>query len=273
LIWSYSAPTTDRHDVAALKLANPASWISEADLERQAANPELTDAAVLQLHGCVWAARSSSWLPAVAWEALESPYREPPQDAPIVVFFDGAEHRDGTCAVGCTIPQAEGEKPHLFRVFAHEKPERAHDWTVDRDAVHRDVRRLFERWDVYELACDPHGWQTDIDQWSDDYGNAVFFFDTRLSAFGVALDDFYAAVVNDDVTHGGDPRFAAHLMNAVYSTTARGSRINKDHPDSPRKIDLAVCAARALSRARFQADSNSREYVLDTRNLDAGVPR
>ena len=267
LIWSYSAPTTDRHDIAALKLANPASWITEADLERQAANPELTDAAVLQLHGCVWAARSSSWLPAGAWEALESPYRLPPDEAPIVVFFDGAEHRDSTVAVGCTVPQEPGEKPHLFRIFAHEKPERAAGWTVDRDAVHADVRALFRRWDVYELAADPHGWQTDLQQWQDEHGDAVTVFDTRLAAFGVALDDFFAAVVNGDITHDGDPRFAAHLHNAVYSQSGRGSRINKDHPDSPRKIDLAVCAAGALARARFQADANTREYVLDTRRL------
>jgi hypothetical protein len=71
-----------------------------------------------------------------------------------VLFFDGAEHRDSTCAVGCTIPQAEDERPHLFRIFAHEKPERVSGWTVDRDAVHADIRRLFERWEVFELACD-----------------------------------------------------------------------------------------------------------------------
>jgi hypothetical protein len=115
----------------------------------------------------------------------------------------------------------------------------------------------------------PHGWQTDIGQWSDEYGSCVRIFDTRLAVFGVALDDFYAAVVNDDVTNDGDARFAAHLANAVYSTTGRGSRISKDHPDSPRKIDLGVCAAGALSRARFHAGANSREYVLDTREFYA----
>ena len=54
LAWAYEAPTIDPHDVKAMKLANPASWITEAFLRRQASDPELTDAEVLQLHGCVW---------------------------------------------------------------------------------------------------------------------------------------------------------------------------------------------------------------------------
>jgi Phage Terminase len=56
LVYAYEAPTTDPHDIDAMKLANPASWIGKTYLRRQAENPELTDAQVLQLHGCVWAA-------------------------------------------------------------------------------------------------------------------------------------------------------------------------------------------------------------------------
>jgi hypothetical protein len=44
LAWAYEAPTIDPHDVQAMKLANPASWITEAFVRRQASDPELTDA-------------------------------------------------------------------------------------------------------------------------------------------------------------------------------------------------------------------------------------
>jgi hypothetical protein len=57
LVWKYEAPTTDARDIKALKMANPASWITKEYLRRQTANPELSDAEVLQLHGCVWAGR------------------------------------------------------------------------------------------------------------------------------------------------------------------------------------------------------------------------
>ena len=62
-MYAYEAPTSDPRDVKAMKLANPASWITLDYLRRQAENPELTDAQVLQLHGCVWAATSSTWIP------------------------------------------------------------------------------------------------------------------------------------------------------------------------------------------------------------------
>ncbi len=52
LVWGYEAPTADPRDVKAMKLANPASWITTDFLRRQAEDPELTDAQVLQLHGC-----------------------------------------------------------------------------------------------------------------------------------------------------------------------------------------------------------------------------
>src|SRR5262249_26464203 len=62
LVWNYSAATTDPHDVEKMKEANPASWVTEDYLARQAENPELTDAQVLQLHGCVWAESIDQWI-------------------------------------------------------------------------------------------------------------------------------------------------------------------------------------------------------------------
>jgi Phage Terminase len=79
LAWVYEAPTTDPRDTAAMKLANPAPWITEDYLARQAANPELSDAAVLQLHGCVWAEGDDTWLPAGVWAGR--PTRAPSRTA------------------------------------------------------------------------------------------------------------------------------------------------------------------------------------------------
>jgi phage terminase large subunit-like protein len=72
LVFNYSAPTRDPHDVAKMKLANPASWITRDYLKRQASNPELAAGEVLQLHGCVWATSVGAWISADAWQACES---------------------------------------------------------------------------------------------------------------------------------------------------------------------------------------------------------
>ena len=67
LVYNYSAPTKDPHDTAAMKLANPATWITEEFLARQAANPELSPEEVLQLHGCVWVAGGNAWIQSEWW--------------------------------------------------------------------------------------------------------------------------------------------------------------------------------------------------------------
>jgi phage terminase large subunit-like protein len=53
---------------------------------------------------------------------------------------------------------------------------------------------------------------------------------------------FHEAVVNGELTHPGDSRFARHVGNAVLREDARGARLAKERRDSPRKIDAAVAA-------------------------------
>jgi hypothetical protein len=118
LVWSYSAPTLDPRNVAAMKLANPASWITVDYLRRQAENPELSDADVLQLHGCVWAVGESSWLDPAAWAARKA-VRGLEEDETIVLGFDGSYRRDATALVACTL---DG---HLVPLAIWERPERA----------------------------------------------------------------------------------------------------------------------------------------------------
>jgi phage terminase large subunit-like protein len=78
--------------------------------------------------------------------------------------------------------------------------------------------------------------------------------DAAVAAAMRAWSRFYAAVMNGDVSHDGDPRLARHLANAVIKETADGAYITKDGRNSPRKIDLAVAAVVAYERAGKQAD-------------------
>jgi phage terminase large subunit-like protein len=51
------------------------------------------------------------------------------------------------------------------------------------------------------------------------------------------------------VTRSGDPRLARHIGNATVRTDNSGTRIYKEHKQSARRIDLAVCAIMAHSVA------------------------
>ena len=102
LVYSYEAPTSDPHDVA-MKQANPASWITLDYLRRQAKNPELTDAQVLQLHGGVLAESSSTWIPPAAWQACANFARRIEPGEQVVLAFDGSQRRDSTVLVAATL--------------------------------------------------------------------------------------------------------------------------------------------------------------------------
>ena len=245
LVYNHEAPTADPHDVKAMKLANPASWITEEFLAKQAANPELTDAQVLQLHGCVWAAGATHWLPADSWRDCAGDSDLPADGESVVLAFDGSYNNDSTALVGCTL------NGHVFVVDAWERPDTRSAWRVPRDDVDAAVAAALARWRVVELACDPPGWHREIADWAERYGTPpIAYFETNKSAMMTqACSRFYSAVVNGELTHDGDKRLAAHLSHAMVKETPNGAYITKEHRDSKRKIDLAVAAVVAYDRA------------------------
>lgn len=268
LIYNYSAPTTDVLDVRAMKLANPASWITEKYLERQARNPELSEAEVLQLHGCVWAAHTDSWLPAGAWRSCEDAEKTENarksaqnRDVEIVLAFDGSYSRDSTALVACTVE----EVPVLWVEAVWERPEGQRDgWRVPRGEVSEAVDAAMTKYEVRELACDPPGWHQEIEAWGERYDVLTLMFATnQRQLMHEACSQFYSAVVEKRLAHDGDKALARHLANAIVKSSPDGrfKYISKDHPDSSRKIDLAVAAVVAHARARSYAGESSEPMI------------
>jgi phage terminase large subunit-like protein len=250
LVWNYEAPTTDASDVDALKLANPASWVTKQYLRRQAADPELSDADVLQLHGCVWAAEDSMWIGPAPWDACLSPGEMIADGDRIVLGFDGSEKRDSTVLTASTL---DG---FVVPLAVWERPARAEDWRVPRREVHDAIAHAFETYDVVELAPDPPGWYAEIDQWTDLYGDRVVVFDTnQAKRLAPACERFQTGVLEQKVRHNGHPVLARHVGNAVVRETSYGRAIAKDHPDSPRKIDAAIASVIAYERAMWHSQN------------------
>lgn len=258
IVFNYSAPTSDRRDVGALKRANPASWITEEYLRQQAESPALSDAEVLQLHGCVWAASDSSWLPAGAWDACADGDRQVEDGTRVVLGFDGSASNDSTALIGCTVE----ETPHLFVVGVWERPSMRREWRVPRGEVDLAVREAMHRWDVVEFAADPPLWRSELEQWSVEHRDATFIaYDTRqLSTMGDACSRLYSAVVEGRVTHDGSDVLAAHMANCQAKETRWGAVVTKPK-GSPHKIDAAVAAIAAHDRAVVCGETGSAFYV------------
>ena len=273
LVYNYEAPTLDPHDAEALKLANPASWITLEFLRRQGHNPELTPSQVLQYHGCVWAKGTTTWLDPALFSALAVD-RPRPDGAEVVLAFDGSYSRDSTVLIGATVE----ERPYVWVEAAWEKPDpRADAWRTPRLDVLAAIDDAMNRYTVLEFAPDPPGWNREIEELEETYGEIVVRFETsQPRRFGPACDDFMQAVLGPGVDvdelddqeleelagdepargepeleHDGSEILRRHLSQCVPVRRGGYTVVTKESHDSPRKIDAAVGAIVAYHRARW----------------------
>lgn len=245
LAYVYSAPTIDHKNVKALKLANPAPWITTDYLKAQASNPQLSPADVLQLHGCVWSQQDGAWLDLREWKARLSG-RE--VDGPVVLGFDGSYKRDSTALIGCTL---DG---HLFVVKVWERPVGADEhWRIPRREVNAVVERAMEDYEVVELACDPPGWNPEIDAWEDAYGDVVVRYETNQpKRMAPAVNRFETAVSEQALTHDGNATLTKHIANCLVEDRPSGKVLSKPQ-GGKKKIDAGVAAVVAYDRASWHA--------------------
>ena len=105
-----------------------------------------------------------------------------------------------------------------------------------------------------ELSVDPPGRASEIDTWRERYGDVVVEFPTnQRSLMAPACDRFRSGVLEGGLSHDGDATLARHVGHCIAKDTPYGPTITKDHSDSPRKIDAAVAAVIAYSRAMWHA--------------------
>lgn len=247
-------PTDDRDGWRA---ANPAlacedPFLAEDGLE--AARRTLREPVFRQLRLGQWVTGADAWLPWGAWEACQAHRCTQPRER-VVLAFDGSASGDSTALVGCTL---DG---HLWVEGLWENPGDPR-WRVPREDVDRAVDIAFTKYDVAELACDPWGWRSEIEQWAKRHGERrVLEWNTANAArMAPATDRLYQAVVTNTVTHDGDPRMAAHIAHCVAKRTPQGDLVSKDKKGSPRKIDAAVAAIVAFDRAAWHT-TKSRKRV------------
>ncbi|RUP03026.1 MAG: terminase large subunit [Mycobacterium sp.] len=240
-------------DLKAQLKANPAMacqrpFLSADGLE--AARRTLREPVFRQLRLGQWVTGVEAWLPWGLWDACAA--QRPVQARErVVLAFDGSASGDSTALVGCTLDGyiwLEGiwENPGDLR------------WRVPREDVDRAVDLAFDRYEVVELAADPWGWRSEIENWAKRHGERrVLEWNTaNAQRMAPATDRLYQAVATRAVTHDGDPRMASHVAHCVAKPTPMGDLVSKDKRGSPRKIDAAVAAIVAFDRAAFHQTKN-----------------
>ncbi|WP_432111375.1 Terminase [Streptomyces sp. YPW6] len=207
-------------------------------------------------------AARDAWTTHPEWVAGARPDTVVGDQEPIVMFFDGSKSDDATGLVGCRVSDG-----HVFVIDCWEKPRgpAGEGWQVDRADVDRVVRATFEQRQVVAFFGDVAEFESYIDAWAQDFGEQLVIQATLgRSAHPVAWDmrghlrDFTQAcermevdIREGDVTHDGDSRLQRHILNARRRPNRYGVSIAKEGRESPKKIDLAVCAIGARMARRM----------------------
>ena len=248
LIYNYSAPTKDPANTKAMKLANPASWITEEYLARQAANPELSAEEVLQLHGCVWVAGSSAWISSEWWQSSIERGVKIPDGARVSLGVDIGIVNDASAVV------TAWQRPDDGKVVVEAKI-----WTpqpgrnVDLADVEAYIRRLALRLNVAGVFYDPRFFERSAQE-LDAEGVVMVTMQQNSSVMSDAYQTIFAMLGEGNIRHAGnDPEFAAHALGVSAQMTDRGWKISKIR--QRQRIDALVAATMAVYGAILQSEA------------------
>jgi phage terminase large subunit-like protein len=191
-----------------------------------------------------WTVEEKFCTPA-AWDALAEPDRIVEDGTRICLAFDGSLNNDTTALVGVTLE----EKPFLFVVGCWQRTyDDPPDWVVDVLDVEACIRNAAQKYSVVELTADPARWQRTL-QVMQGEGMTVTTFPQSDSRMSPATSGFGDLIATDGMSHDGDERLRAHVLNAILVNDNRGQRLRKDRKRSQYKIDLAVASLMGLDRA------------------------
>lgn len=217
-------------------------------------------------------AAEDAWLIPTAWDRLASGVRSEHLTAgtQILAFFDGSKSDDNTGLVGIRV-----EDGHVFQLGLWAKPhgwdDRVEPWTVDRNDVDQTVGKMFADFKVIGFWADPSDvrddvdepyWQPLLDKWHQKYKNRLRLWAVKTGdrqhaiawdmrtpqhqqIFTEAAMRFVLDVEAGEFTQCGSAGLANHVKNARRRPNRYGVSLGKEHRESARKIDLAVCAVGA----------------------------
>lgn len=207
-----------------------------------------------------------AWLSAPEWNSCYDETMEVEKGDAITLGFDGSRRRsrgvaDATALIGCRVSDG-----FVFEVQIWEQPDgpAGEEWEVPTMDVDAAVRACFRDYNVVGFYADPAKWESYIANWEADFGKKLkvratqrhpiewWIGGNRNYLMVRALEQFQGAVVDRELKHDGSRTLTRHILNARRRVGRSGMQINKEHPDSPNKIDGAVAATLAWA-ARLDA--------------------
>lgn len=243
--WWGAPDGADYRDPAVWAAANPAygDYLNPEDFE--SAIKSISELEVRTKRMNQWVTTATAWLPNGAWDRLAVD-RKLEKGEEVVLSFDGSFKNDCSAILACTL---DG---FIQTLAIWERPIDDPHWQVPMDEVEAKMYELCKTYQVREIAADPYRWASVLQKWEND-GLPVVIYSQSPARMVPACAGFMDAVMQEKLSHNGDPILARHLDNCTVKIDRFGPRVVKEHKGSSRKIDAAVCAIMSWDRAKYHS--------------------
>jgi hypothetical protein len=216
-----------------------------------------------------------AWVTAEQWQQCADPLVPMEPGDRVVLFFDGSKSRDATALVGCRVSDG-----HVFTLGVWEPDPNDDDDTVDVAAVDAEVMKAFDTFNVAAFFADVREWESfakvewprrykdRLDVWAVPTGRPAepIAWDMRghVYEFAKSAEMVCQEIIDRDFTHDGNPATGRHVVNARRRPYRDAVSIGKETPNSPRKVDAAVCVigARMVRRLVLANTKAARRGVV-----------
>ncbi|MEH0627795.1 terminase [Streptomyces stelliscabiei] len=234
------------------------------------------------------AAAEDAWMARYEWDACKREDLALADGDEVVLFFDGSKSDDATGLCACRMSDGLVTALGVWQKPANWPAPNTPGFVpyrVPRDEVHGVVENAFARFKVLAFFADPGAgqddddgemyWDSYIDTWGQTWGPKLALrsvlsgpkahavrWDMRDSrnqeTFTEAVKRTHADVLERTLFHDGHKVLRTHVINARRRTNRWGVTIGKEHRESARKIDLAVCMVGARMLRRMILNSPKR---------------
>ncbi|MFE7510189.1 terminase [Streptomyces sp. NPDC057540] len=238
-------------------------------------------------------AAEDAWLARYEWDACKREALSLADGDEVVLFFDGSKTDDATGLAACRLSDGL-----VSTVGVWQKPSNWPSPTtkgfvpyqVPREEVDAVVDNAFARFRVLAFFADPGSgkdddgemyWDTYLDRWGQKHGKKLLLravtagpkahavrWDMRnrrnQETFTDAVKRAHEDVLQRTLLHDGHKVMRTHVINARRRTNEWGITIGKEHRESAKKIDLAVCmiGARMLRRMVLNSPKNQKRSTV-----------
>lgn len=200
---------------------------------------------------------TDAWVTKEQWAACADATIVVADKDDVVLFFDGSKSDDATALVGCRV-----EDGFVFTIGTWECPEgpAGDGWNVPISDVEAAIAQAFAKYTVCAFFADVREWESYVHtDWPKKFGaNLVLMARKGQQAAAIAWDmrshvlDFTRAaeatcadIIGATIKHDGNAVTSRHVVNCRRAPNQWGISVRKESPDSPKKIDGAVCVVGA----------------------------